>query len=170
MVNNGSLAQSRLDDIATRILASWYKYAQIEEPGFGMPVSLLAPHEFVNARDPAANELLYQAAVEGHVLVKNINNTLPLSQPKVLSLFGYDGIVQAINTPGEPGTNKWNFGLDAVQEVIGLGYFNDTYMFEVFLSSAEYGTPVPGIALNGTIYTGGQFRTLVMLKKRSTRC
>lgn len=161
MINNGSLAQSRLDDIATRILASWYRFAPLDNPGAGMPLSLLAPHEFVNARDPAADELLYQAAVEGHILVKNVNNALPLQQPKVLSLFGYDAIVQSQNMPGAPGINKWAFGLEAVQEILGLGYFNDTYLLDVFLSSAVWDSPVPGIALNGTLYTGGKSAMIV---------
>lgn len=156
MVSNGSLAQSRLDDMATRILASWYRFANLDNPGSGMPISLLAPHEFVDARNPAASELLNQAAVEGHVLVKNVNNALPLSQPKVLSLFGYDGIVQSQQTPGAPGLSKWALGLEAVQELMGVGYFNDTYLSEVFLSTATWDSPVPAIGLNGTLYTGGE--------------
>lgn len=99
MVNNGSLAQSRLDDMATRIIAAWHKYAQIENPGFGIPISLTSPHEFVDARDPASSDTWLQAAVEGHVLVKNSNNALPLRKPKFLSLFGYDGPAPAINAP-----------------------------------------------------------------------
>ena len=85
MVSNGSLSGSRLDDMATRILASWYRYARVEDPGHGMPVSLLYPHEFVDARDPAANGMLLQTAIEGHVLVKNVDSALPLQKPRVLS-------------------------------------------------------------------------------------
>ena len=33
-----------------------------------------------------------QQAIEGHVLVKNVNNALPLRSPKTLSIFGYDAI------------------------------------------------------------------------------
>ncbi|KAK3709391.1 hypothetical protein LTR37_010952 [Vermiconidia calcicola] len=156
MVNNGSLAQSRLDDMVTRILASWYKYAQVDNPGFGMPANLLAPHEFVNARDPAADSMLLQAAVEGHVLVKNVNGALPMSKPKVLSLYGYDGIAQAQNAPTAPGLpTKWAFGLAGVQTLLGVGDFNDTYLWETFASDNPWDTPVPGIALNGTLITGG---------------
>ncbi|KAK5175113.1 uncharacterized protein LTR77_000250 [Saxophila tyrrhenica] len=155
MVRNGSLPQSRLDDMATRILASWHRYAQIEEPGAGMPIDLLAPHPIDDARDPAANDMLLQAAIEGHVLVKNVNNALPLQKPKLLSLFGYDGVVPSINTPGGPGTFNWNFGLVSTQYALGLGDFNDTYLFENFASAAPWDAVVPGIALNGTLYTGG---------------
>lgn len=99
MVNNGSLAQSRLDDMATRIIAAWHKYAQIENTGAGFPTSLVAPHEFVDARDPASKDTWLEAAIEGHVLVKNTDNALPLQKPKVLSLFGYDGPAPIVNSP-----------------------------------------------------------------------
>jgi beta-glucosidase len=156
MVTNGSLPQTRLDDMLTRILASWHRYAQIEDPGFGMPISLLAPHELVDVRDVSANDMLLQAAIEGHVLVKNVNGALPLQKPKLLSLFGYDGPAQAQNEPPLGGFAKWTFGL-ANTQVLGPyeGDFNDTYLFEVFLSSEPWYSPVPGIALNGTLYTGG---------------
>jgi beta-glucosidase len=131
------------------------EYAQLDDPGQGMPINLLAPHEVIDARDPSADAFLRQAAVEGHVLLKNTDNALPLQKPKLLSLFGYDGIVQAQNMPGAPGINKWAFGLEGAQYVIGLGDFNDTYLFSVFLSAEPWNTPVPDIALNGTLYTGG---------------
>ena len=155
MVSNGSLPESRLDDMLTRILASWHRYAQIEEPGFGMPIDLLAPHELVDVRNVGANEMLLQAAIEGHVLVKNVNGALPLQKPKVLSLFGYDGVAQTQNEP-VAGLSKWAFGLDATQ-VLGPydADFNDTYLWEVFASAEPWYVPVPGIALNGTLYTGG---------------
>jgi beta-glucosidase len=155
MVSNGSLPQSRLDDMLTRILASWHRYAQIEEPGSGMPIDLLAPHELVDVRDVSANEMLLQAAIEGHVLVKNVDGALPLQKPKVLSLFGYDGVAQTQNEP-VPGLSKWTFGLGATQALGPYEVdFNDTYLWEVFASAEPWYDPVPGIALNGTLYTGG---------------
>ena len=90
-VANGTIAQSRLDDMATRIIATWYRLEELDSPahlnpGFGLPASLLTPHTLVDARDPAAEDTIFQSAVEGHVLVKNVKNTLPLSKPKFLSL------------------------------------------------------------------------------------
>lgn len=155
MISNGSLAQSRLDDMLTRIIASWHRYAAFEEPGSGMPVDLLAPHKLVDVREPAANELLLQAAIEGHVLVKNTNGALPLKKPKLISLFGYDGVAQTQNEPSA-GFSKWPFGLLDTQ-MLGpyQADFNDTYLEELFLSSLPYNSARPGIALNGTLYTGG---------------
>ncbi|KAI4839662.1 putative glycosyl hydrolase, partial [Aureobasidium sp. EXF-8845] len=64
-VTNGSLSSTRLDDMATRIVASWYHLAEWQNPGHGMPINLTLPHEFVNARDPASKVSTFQTAVEG---------------------------------------------------------------------------------------------------------
>jgi len=91
---NGSVPESRLDDMTTRIIAAWYKLGQdspdYPAPGIGMPVNLSEPHTIVDARDPASRSTIYEGAIEGHVLVKNENNTLPLKSPKLLAVFGYD--------------------------------------------------------------------------------
>lgn len=147
-VDNGTLPESRLDDMATRIMASWYYTNQesgFPTPGVGMPANLLAPHEIVNARNPAARPGLIQAAIEGHVLVKNTNSALPLQNPRLLSVYGYDAVVPRTNTP-TPGLSSWALGLEStdVQSVL-CGF------------SAAFGpcTEFLPYAPNGTIVTGG---------------
>lgn len=157
-VTNGTVAQSRLDDMATRIIATWYRLEELnspafENPGFGLPASLLTPHTLVDARDPASEDTIFQSAVEGHVLVKNVGNTLPLKKPKFLSLFGYDAVAATRNTP-TAGT-KWSFGLENTQVYPNGTFFNDTFLLATFLSSEPAGTTGPGVALNGTMITGG---------------
>jgi beta-glucosidase len=154
MVTNGSLEQSRLDDMAMRILIPYYRYAHFE-PGTGMPADLLAQHELVDARDPKSEEVILQGAIEGHVLVKNTDNSLPLRKPKVMSVFGYDAVAPARNTPTGGAFNRWGFGLENTLTVPGLGYFNDTYLGRLFLSNEPYGAPVPGASYNGTVIAGG---------------
>ncbi|KAJ6050602.1 beta-glucosidase [Penicillium canescens] len=110
-LSNGSLSLTRLDDIATRILAAWYNYAELEHPESGMPVNLLEPYQSIEARDPASKKTRFQSAVEGHVLVKKSGAVL-LSKPKFVSLFGYDltgldnslAVSLATGAPGWPGT------------------------------------------------------------------
>ncbi|KAB8227666.1 glycoside hydrolase superfamily [Aspergillus alliaceus] len=68
--SNGSMAQLRLDDMATRIVATWYNFAKIDSPGANVP---------------------------GHVLVK-VKAALPLKKPKILSLSGYDATAALINS------------------------------------------------------------------------
>lgn len=57
-VRNGSLPESRLDDMVTRTLAAWSRYADFDMPGINS-------HDQVDARDPAADKTLLQLAVEG---------------------------------------------------------------------------------------------------------
>lgn len=98
------LNETRLIDMATRIVATWYQFGQnspsFPKLGIGMPPDLLTPHTFINARDPEAKTSLLQQAIEGHILVKNINNTLPLKKPTQLSVSGYDALPQSIFNPG----------------------------------------------------------------------
>lgn len=151
MVTNGSLAQSRLDDMAMRILTPYFRFAHFE-PGTGMPANLLAPHEFVDARDPESDKVILQSAIEGHVLVKNTNNALPLQKPKVLSVFGYDAVAPSRNSPTGGLFNKWGFGLENTLTVPGIGYFNDTYLGRLFLSNEPWNAAVPGASYNGKSY------------------
>ncbi|CAK7275417.1 hypothetical protein SEPCBS57363_006671, partial [Sporothrix epigloea] len=91
-VQNGSVPASRVADMATRIVAAWYQMDQdtgFTESGFGMVVDLTQPHPIIDARNPADRQTLLDGAIEGHVLVKNANNVLPLKAPKFLSVFGY---------------------------------------------------------------------------------
>ncbi|KAK4898495.1 hypothetical protein LTR27_004092 [Elasticomyces elasticus] len=157
-VANGTVDQSRLDDMATRIIATWYRLEELnspafENPGFGLPASLLEPHTLVDARNPDSADTILQIAVEGHVLVKNVNNTLPLNKPKFLSLFGYDGVASTRNTPTT--ATKWGFGLDNTHVYPNGTFWSDAFLFSTFLSSQPAGTTGPGVALNGTMITGG---------------
>jgi beta-glucosidase len=157
MVTNGSLPQRHLDDMATRIVASWYRYSESTIPGLGLPNNLLAPHALVDARNPESQDTIMQGAIEGHVLVKNTNGALPLKKsPRLLSLFGYDAYAPLQNTPKTgSGFPKWPFGLENTQTIPGIGYFNDTYLGSLFLSSERADALAPDAALNGTLWTGG---------------
>lgn len=147
-IANGSLPESRLTDMATRIIATWYQMGQdsadYPSPGIGMPIDMLAPHEVVNAKSPASKSVLLQGAIEGHVLVKNINNALPLQSPQLLSLFGYDAIAPRANDPGN-GFSAWTLGFESADINALLAAF----------TGEKNPPPIPQIALNGTIISGG---------------
>lgn len=137
-VNNGSVPVSRLDDMATRIIATWYQMGQDNNytaRGVGIPADVTLPHTIIDAKDPAAKSTLFQGAVEGHVLVKNTNNALPLKSPKLLSIFGYSARSPETVNPASGGDLSsasislgtgpvdfdalgtlvsWNFGLETV--------------------------------------------------------
>ncbi|KAF7855325.1 uncharacterized protein EAF02_011584 [Botrytis sinoallii] len=137
-VANGSLAESRLTDMATRIVASWYQMGQDEDfPELGLASSYLTPHAKVNARDPSSKPILLSGAMEGHVLVKNINNALPLKKPELLSIFGYDA---PVSSQSNIGNTRYSYGMEAILDL------NITY------------TPINislQIASNGTLVAGG---------------
>ncbi|KAL2864308.1 beta-glucosidase [Aspergillus lucknowensis] len=153
-VQNGSLPASRLDDMATRIVAAWYNYAEVENPGHGLPVDVYDPHEQTDARDPKAKDTIFQGAVEGHVLVKNTDNALPLHQPKLLSLFGYDAVAPTLNTAENATFGGWAMGLANTLSWPNASTVSNTALQYMFLSSADPTTQGPGVALNGTLISG----------------
>ncbi|PSR80969.1 beta-glucosidase M [Coniella lustricola] len=142
-VTNGSVTAARVDDMATRIIAAWYQMGQDSSdypaPGSGIPYDVSAPHEKVIGWDKSYKDIVYQGALEGHVLVKNANNALPLQSPQLISLYGYSA-----KTPDSfyVGNGEWNEGDYSLGE-------NATY---TAANSVEEGT---GIAVNGTIISGG---------------
>ncbi|KAH0528842.1 hypothetical protein TsFJ059_003654 [Trichoderma semiorbis] len=147
---NGSVPISRLDDMATRIIASWYKLGQ-DKPSFpsigiGMPYNLSEPHRIVDARDLASRSTIYQGAIEGHVLVKNHKNVLPLKHPKVLAVFGYDA-----KAPPQYMPNRNNLRTNPFL----LGYEASFNQLPLALSQTQIDWPSQlQIAINGTYSVG----------------
>ncbi|KAL7416237.1 glycoside hydrolase superfamily [Mrakia frigida] len=92
-VNNGSVPLSRVTDMATRVLASWFLLGQDKN----FPATNFNGW---NLTDPATNshvnvqgdhyKLIRQIAASGTVLLKNVNNALPLQKPKSLAIIGDD--------------------------------------------------------------------------------
>ncbi|PSK37432.1 Beta-glucosidase 1 [Elsinoe australis] len=146
-VNNGSLDQARLDDMVTRIVAAWYQVNPIENPGFGIPTNLSLPHAFTNARDPASKDHLLQEAIEGHVLVKNVNNALPLNRPASLSVFGWDARAPHNSNHPLTGFGKWALGFESID-------INEDQGLTVFPVLNRTTGPL-AIARNGTLIAGG---------------
>ncbi|CZS89983.1 related to Probable beta-glucosidase M [Rhynchosporium graminicola] len=108
-INNGSMNASVLDNMATRIIATWYQFGQDSEdypdPGVGIPRPLTAQHVFLDAATvPSSKQVLLNSAVEGHVLVKNTNGSLelPLQKPELVSVFGYDAVSPTKNPTQRP--------------------------------------------------------------------
>jgi len=135
-----------------RIIAAWYHLGQDEgfpTPGVGMAISLDRPHEVVDARNPAARTTLLQGALEGHVLVKNTNNALPLRSPKLLSIYGYD----AAPAP-ESNIPKTGGGFFSAPWVLGFQSANISVALAGFLNLLNL-NPFPQTAYQGTIISGG---------------
>ncbi|KAK8062699.1 beta-glucosidase M [Apiospora hydei] len=143
-VTNGSVPESRIDDMATRILSTWYKFKQDTDfpaPGIGMPPNLAAPHERIIGRSASGKPLLLQGAIESHVLLKNTNNALPLKEPKQLSIFGYSARGFDRYTPSSPSWNDGGEALGPGDQIRNGPGFNDVIHSQ--------------IASNGTLLSGG---------------
>ncbi|KAL5363760.1 glycoside hydrolase superfamily [Aspergillus floccosus] len=91
-VKNGSVPESRVDDMVTRILAAWYLVGQDE----GYPPVAFSSWDggkaSVNVTDSHA-AVAYAVARDSIVLVKNEDRALPLRRPKTLAIIGQDAIV-----------------------------------------------------------------------------
>lgn len=105
-VNNGTIPVSRVDDMATRILAGWYLLGQ----------DALHPQVNFNAwlpDDDATNgrvdvqgdhyKVVREIGAASTVLLKNERGVLPLKKPRNLVIIGNDA------GPGRAGPNQFTF-------------------------------------------------------------
>ncbi|CEJ80376.1 Putative Glycoside hydrolase family 3 [[Torrubiella] hemipterigena] len=141
-VKNGTVKESRVTDMATRIIASWYLAGQdgdkFPTPGFGMR-NFSVPHEAIDARVPESKPIIMEGAIAGHVLVKNTNNTLPFKgKQKILSVYGYDASI--------PQTKN-------IDTLFQLGYESYPELALAALGTEQHWDQA---ARGGTIFTGGR--------------
>lgn len=87
-VQNGSVPLSRLNDMAERILASWYYIGQDK----GFPDDVFNAFNDTDAGPDVQGDhkvVARDIARDGIVLLKNEHNILPLNKPKSLAIIGY---------------------------------------------------------------------------------
>ena len=121
-VNNGSISEDRLDDMATRIAAAWYFLHQDEdypEVNFNAFVpDDEATNEHIDVQDDHA-DIVRKIGAASTVLLKNENGTLPLKKPRSLALIGLDAGPQ----PGGPNQFSDNGGNDGI---LAMGWGSGT--------------------------------------------
>ncbi|KAK9326806.1 glycosyl hydrolase family 3 N terminal domain-containing protein [Lipomyces starkeyi] len=102
-VNNGSLSEMRIDDMARRIMSPYFHLRQdMDYPPIDMEsgnLNILGVQPYfdtfkfgranVDVRQTHA-QLIRELAAAGTVLLKNTNNALPLRAPKTIGVFGND--------------------------------------------------------------------------------
>ena len=104
-VENGTIPEARLDNMAMRILASWYFLGQ-DSPDYPttnfnafFPLDE-ATNEHIDVQDDHG-ELVRKIDRSSIVLLKNVNGALPLKKPRKLVLIGSDAAPAHVAGPNE---------------------------------------------------------------------
>lgn len=140
MIQNGSLSETRLDDMVTRILTPYYwlnqeNYPTIDLdtaqlnagiinntiPTYQHPFDLGSPEDINrDVRDDHRN-IIRQIGAASAVLLKNAKGTLPLQKPKRIAVFGND----AVDLSGGPYVPWEENGVQATGGGSGSGRFTN---------------------------------------------
>ncbi|KAH6845496.1 glycoside hydrolase family 3 protein [Chaetomium sp. MPI-CAGE-AT-0009] len=142
-VLNGSVPVDRLNDMATRVVAAWYKMGQDKDhprPNFSSntrdrngllyPAAVFSPtgqvNWFVNVQDDH-NLVARQVAQDAITLLKNNGSFLPLSSSSKITVFGTDAQVNSAgpNACGNRACNTGTLGMGWGSGVADYPYFDD---------------------------------------------
>ena len=87
------MAQSRVDNMVTRILAGWYFLGQ--DSGYPTVTGWTSWNGGTGGPDVQGTHSTVARAIarDGIVLLKNTNNALPLKKPASLAVIGLDSVV-----------------------------------------------------------------------------
>jgi beta-glucosidase len=120
-VQGGSVAQERVDDMAKRILAAWYKLEQdVDYPSTDLSR---------NAQQPAHGENVRAVARDGIVLLKNEGGILPLASPSTIAVVGSGAVAgdHANNVCTDKGCNNGALGMGWGSGSVEYPYFSAPY-------------------------------------------
>ncbi|KAJ7069487.1 glycoside hydrolase family 3 protein [Mycena amicta] len=138
-VQNGTVPETRIDDMATRVLAAWYLLGQDE----GYPAVNFDSHNNSAPDDQQVDVqgdhkvLIREIGKASTVLLKNTNNALPFKNYKIIGIIGNGA------GPSSRGPNGYNdrTGDDGV---LAMGWGSGTANFPYLI------TPLDAITLRAT--------------------
>ncbi|EIW57101.1 uncharacterized protein TRAVEDRAFT_65850 [Trametes versicolor FP-101664 SS1] len=132
-VENGTIAESRINDMAERIVASWYLLDQDKD----------YPEVSFNAffpNDPATNghvdvqadhyKIVREIGAAGSVLLKNTGSALPLKKPRSVALIGNDA------GPSSRGPNGYTYA-GGDDGILAVGWGSGMTAFPYLISPLE---------------------------------
>ena len=130
-VSNSSIPLSRLDDMATRIVAAWYFLHQDDSDYPSVNFNAFNPvdestNEHVDVQDDH-DKTVREIGAASTVLLKNVNCTLPLKSPRSIFLAGSD----AGPSPGGP--NQFSDG-GGDAGILAMGWGSGTANFTYLIS------------------------------------
>ena len=105
-ITSNQVTASRLDDMVTRVLASWYLTKQ--DSGYpAIAINRQTGNGGPNVQG-GNSTIAKTVARDGIVLLKNTDNVLPLKKPKSLAIIGSSAINNAkgINSCADMGCNQ----------------------------------------------------------------
>ena len=144
--DKGMIDPQRIDDAVARVLRAKFELGLFENPYVDADMA----EALTNT--PEHREVARRMARETFVLLKNDNNTLPISNAKSVALIGYDIAAGRLGGYAGPGTNTVSI-LDGMKEMYGNSV-KINYAPGVALAHADYVT-VPSSALS-TQYEGSK--------------
>ncbi|KAF8856844.1 glycoside hydrolase [Acephala macrosclerotiorum] len=118
-VTNGSVSIDRLNDMVTRTMASFYYLNQNDNYPSAQAYPPIVQRPILDVRGDH-DKIIREIGAAGHVLVKNVDKTLPFKAPRFVSIFGYDVEVKAV-----PWTNPLRYG-GGYEVNFGWNTFNGT--------------------------------------------
>jgi len=131
-VQNGSIPESRVDDMALRVLAAWYKLGQDS----GYPPVNFDSHNNNAPDDEQVNVqgdhkvLIREIGKASTVLLKNVNNVLPFKQLKTIGIIG-NGAGAAARGPNEFSDRQGDDG------VLGMGWGSGTATYPYLITPVD---------------------------------
>ncbi|PSR70416.1 hypothetical protein PHLCEN_2v13667 [Hermanssonia centrifuga] len=133
-VNNGTIAASRVEDMAERILSSWFLLGQDSSQYPAVNFNAFFPmdeatNEHVDVQEDHF-EVVRQIGSAGAVLLKNVGNALPLNKPRSVVLVGNDA------GPAFHGPNGFS-DRGGDDGILAMGWGSGTANFPYLISPLE---------------------------------
>ncbi|KAL1592675.1 hypothetical protein SLS60_011091 [Paraconiothyrium brasiliense] len=173
-VNNGSLAIERVDDMIRRIMTPYYHLGQ--DVGYPVVDESTVPLSFFSKANWPSNytlgplvdvraehaKIIRELGAAGTVLLKNVNHTLPLKEPKNIGVFGNDAAdfthgQYSLSISSGLASGDYDIGTLAAGGGSGTGRF--TYVIPpldaIKARGQSYGALVQYITDNSAVTAGG---------------
>jgi len=119
-ISGGQVSKARLDDMAKRVLASWYLVGQ----DGGYPATNIKANVQANHK-----ENVRAVARDGIVLLKNGGGILPLARPQKLAVVGSAAVVnpKGVNACADRGCHGGALGMGWGSGTVNYPYFSAPY-------------------------------------------